>query len=511
MARIKLFLIAVVAGLLGACAEIIPLTGGEQDTTAPKPLKQSPEQGAIYYSGNSVSMTFDEFLKLNDPANTIMMNPSVGKLTTEQKNKTVTVSWEEPLRPNTTYILQMNGAIRDLNEANDSIMQIVFATGSVIDSMSYQGRVVNAYSNQATAQVSVGLYAPGSDPFAVKPIYATRTDAKGIFQFSYLKDEPYTLFAFIDQNKDQLPQVNETIGFANDTISVSDTSEMILQVFTPIPVHNKLKVDFLEPGLMVAYNQDGVHAERLSINGESVELVKAISGDSILVTLPPAPENSRYQIVYGNDTIRRPLTQKERMIPLTIRPIEQNGKWQEGDSLLFRVNDKVTAINREGVHILTQKGSPVKYEIVQRAGEWDIVPDPTNTESYSIHFDKGAITGAFGVNDSITFKYETLLSADLSNLKLNCADLEGEWIIELVQAEKTIYSTVKPTGMTSVEFKAIVPGQYNVRCIHDRNGNGKWDPGSYITRSQAEEVLRYTLTQKLRANWDIEETLQRKL
>ena len=44
MARIKLFLIIAVAGLLNACAEIIPLTGGEEDVTAPKPVKQSPEQ-----------------------------------------------------------------------------------------------------------------------------------------------------------------------------------------------------------------------------------------------------------------------------------------------------------------------------------------------------------------------------------------------------------------------------------------------------------------------------------
>jgi hypothetical protein len=509
MARIRLFLILAGFGLLSSCAEIIPLTGGEEDTSAPVPVKQTPEQGMTEFTGNSVSMTFNEFLKLNDPANSVTMNPSVGKLTTELKNRTVTISWEDPLKPNTTYILQLNGAIRDLNEGNDSIMQIVFATGPVIDSLAFEGQIVNAYTNQAVNQVSVGLYAPGSDPYAVKPIYATRSDVKGKFQFSYLKNEPYSLFAFVDQNKDQLPQANETIGFLNDTVSVSDTTRVVLQVFSPGAVHDLLKVDFLPPGLFVAYNLTGLNAERFQVNNEPVQLVKTIAPDSILLTLP-ASETPNYTIVYGEDTLRKTLISKDRMIPLTVRAIDQDGKWQAGDSLLFRVNDNIATINREAIHAETQKGEPVVYELVQRPNEWEIIPDSKTDHSFTIHLDKGAVSGAFGISDSITFRYETLLLSDLSNLKINCADFDGTWIIELVINEKTVYSEIKPEGAAFVEFKAIQPGQYSVRCIHDVNRNGKWDPGNYTTKQQAEEVLRYTLTQKMRANWDIEETLERK-
>jgi hypothetical protein len=508
MARIRLFLILAGFGLLSSCAEIIPLTGGEEDVNAPVPVKQTPEQGMTQFDGNSVTMTFNEFLKLNDPATTVTMNPSVGKLTTELKNRTVTVSWEEPLKANTTYILQLNGAIRDLNEGNDSIMQIVFATGSVIDSLAFEGQIVNAYSNQAVNQVSVGLYAPGSDPYAVKPTYATRSDGKGKFRFSYLKDEPYSLFAFVDQNKDQLPQANETIGFLNDTISVSDTTPVVLRVFTPSPVNDKLRIDLLPPGLLVAYNLTGLHAERFRVNDEPVELVKTLGPDSILLTLPAA-ETANYTIVYGEDTLRKTLISKDRMIPLTIRAIDQNGKWQEGDSLLFRVNDKIETINRDAVQVKTQRGGLVAYELIQRPNEWEIIPDAKTEHSFTIHLDQGAVTGAFGINDSVTFSYETLISTDLCNLKLNCPDFDGKWIIELVVNEKTVYSEIKPEGTAFVEFKAIQPGQYSVRCIRDVNGNGKWDPGSFTTRAQAEEVLRYTLTQKMRPNWDIEETLER--
>ena len=72
---------------------------------------------------------FDEFIKLQDPLNTITMNPSVGQLTSELKNKTLRVSWEASLLPETTYILQLNGTIRDNTESNDSIYQFVFSSG----------------------------------------------------------------------------------------------------------------------------------------------------------------------------------------------------------------------------------------------------------------------------------------------------------------------------------------------------------------------------------------------
>jgi hypothetical protein len=111
------------------------------------------------------------------------------------------------------------------------------------------------------------------------------------------------------------------------------------------------------------------------------------------------------------------------------------------------------------------------------------------------------------VNDSLTINYTTLLPADLSTLKINCPDLDGQWVVELIQNEKALYSMIKPESVQSVVFRELEPGQYAVRCIRDSNKNGKWDTGNVAEKSQAEQVLRYTLTQKLRANWEVEETL----
>lgn len=507
MARYTLFLIGFFGLLVSSCADVMPLTGGDEDEFAPKTVDQSPEQGTTYFSGNEVRLTFDENIVINDALSTVTMNPSVGKLTTEKKNRTITVSWEEPLEANTTYILQFNGTIRDLNEGNDSIMQVIFATGATIDSLELEGRVVNSYSNQTMSQVSVGLYAPEADPMTDKPLYATRSNSTGTFRFSYLKSEPYQLFAFLDQNKDQLPQTTEIVGFSSETVVVGDSTPVIVSLFSPSPVRNKLKADAQLPGLFTIHHLEQLDPDKLMINGSKAQVVRRFADDSLQVEIPER-NGSIYELVYGEDTLRKPITEKELQMPLRIRTKNPSAKWKQGDSLFFEVNDVIKEIKQSELTVISTKGNPVPYSLVStEKNEWCIIPDAKNAQSFSIHFNKAAVVGTHAVSDSLTINYATLLPADLSILKINCPDLDGQWVIELIQNEKTVYSVIKPESAQSVLFKELEPGQYGVRCIRDSNKNGKWDTGNVTEKTQAEQVLRYTLTQKLRANWEVEETL----
>jgi len=49
-----------------------------------------------------------------------------------------------------------------------------------------------------------------------------------------------------------------------------------------------------------------------------------------------------------------------------------------------------------------------------------------------------------------------------------------------------------------------VPGMYRFRIIEDKNGNGKWDTGSYLSHEQAEKIIYYLQKINVRANWDVE-------
>ena len=80
MGRYSLFLGFLL--FLTGCAEVIPLTGGPADERAAVPVEgtQNPEQGALHVNQSQLTVKFNEFFTLNDPANTAVMNPNAGKL-----------------------------------------------------------------------------------------------------------------------------------------------------------------------------------------------------------------------------------------------------------------------------------------------------------------------------------------------------------------------------------------------------------------------------------------------
>ena len=53
-----------------------------------------------------------------------------------------------------------------------------------------------------------------------------------------------------------------------------------------------------------------------------------------------------------------------------------------------------------------------------------------------------------------------------------------------------------------VTFNYLNPEKYKIKIIHDTNGNGKWDTGSYQDKYQPEKVTYINEVIKVRSNWD---------
>jgi hypothetical protein len=49
-----------------------------------------------------------------------------------------------------------------------------------------------------------------------------------------------------------------------------------------------------------------------------------------------------------------------------------------------------------------------------------------------------------------------------------------------------------------------LPGEYEVRILFDKNGNGRWDTGNFPERRQPELVKPRKEKLTIRANWDNE-------
>ncbi len=507
MARYSLFL-GFFLLLLAGCAEIIPLTGGPADERAARPVEgsQDPAQGALHVNQQELRVRFDEYFTLNDPSNTAVMNPNAGKLEVTSSRRDLTIKWDGALKPNTTYIIQLNGTVKDLNEKNDTIHQFVFSTGDQIDSLKIRGVITDGFSNKPGNGFTVGLYDSVSDPYKTAPAYICKSDAKGEFEFSYLKAGNYQLFAYLDSNKDRLPTLGEDLAYSTGVISSTDSIFLPLLASKPKNPVKQLQIKPLNPGIASVYGKE-INDSQLLINAQPIRLIKRFETDSVLLALPIV-ENDVYTFTDGTDTITKIIPLKDRKKNFTIASKAYKGSWTLGDTLVFETNELIESMDTSLIVVEDKTKIKVDYTYAFSGNQLQIIPKSGTSFDLIVNFKIGALKGAANANDSIKAELKTLRPSDLSNLKLNVSSLEGDWIIQLMDGTSIVRTYYKSASDTLISWNQVIPATYQVRCIRDENKNRKWDPGNWEKRTQPEQVVRFNLKSKLRPNWDIEETLE---
>lgn len=499
MARGKLLLIILI--FLHSCAEVIPLSGGERDVFAPKPIegKQTPEQGAIAFSGTELVVTFDEYFTLNDPAKTIEMNPNCGTISVEQKNKTLRIKWSEALQANTTYSLVLDGTVTDLTEKNDTIHQFVFSTGMEIDTAKLSGKCVDAFSNGLMGNCTIYLFEQGKNPKVDKPKFKTRSNKFGAFTFSYLPvNSKYDVFAFNDINKNAVWDINEKTAFYQG-LGTSDSIFPTLYFYKETNPDQKLNATIVEPGKVILTGSNVFNA---SVNGEQVHVANSYSSDSISAFLPVSA--STYQFVLANDTVVKPAKAGKGF-----NQVKTNAsKLRIGDTFELYVLDSIQTVDNSKLAVF--KGNEkLNVEFLTRPDGLELVVPSSFSGDYKLKVERDALIGLHGNCDSTQVQFSVLKENELATLKLKLENFESTVIVELLDNNQVIYSSTKSAADQIVNFTRLIPGNYTIRCIEDRNGDGKWTTGSISEKRQPEQVFYFKLTQKLRPNWEIEQTLQK--
>src|SRR5690606_29919368 len=103
--------------LASGCAQIIPPTGGPRDTLPPVMLSAIPRDSTLNFTGNKITLKFDEYVQLDRPETQLNVSP-VPKISPliEAKLKEVTIKIKDTLEENTTYSINFGRSLKDLNE-----------------------------------------------------------------------------------------------------------------------------------------------------------------------------------------------------------------------------------------------------------------------------------------------------------------------------------------------------------------------------------------------------------
>lgn len=114
-------------------------------------------------------------------------------------------------------------------------------------------------------------------------------------------------------------------------------------------------------------------------------------------------------------------------------------------------------------------------------------------------------------SDSIKISFKTTEPSDYAtaNLKLLLPKKEN-YIVQLVSdkeiiiAEQYIEMSLTSSAEQIIKFKNLIPGNYFVKIIEDKNQNKKWDSGSILNQKQPELIYFNAQIIKLLADWDSE-------
>ncbi len=478
-------------------------------------------------------------MQVKDIANQLVVTPQTKEMPlVEAMGKRVIVKFDEDLLPNTTYRLFFGNSISDMHEANlFSNFEFVFSTGSFIDSLYIKGKIINSFNLKPENEVTVGLYKdtePDSVVFKKKPLYITRTANDGSYKVSYLPKSSFKAFAFSDKNKNLLfDGGEEVVAFNNAVISAGVDTLINLKTFKEevSKVFLKKSISPYYGVAYIAYNKEQRNvvkpfypnqADNIKamddVNDTCIVYYKDIF-DTLRLVIQHPDRNISDTIslsVMSKDRFERLKTEKKHIVSVDLKPMEGSrldyfanpvlvfNSWMDGtnyDVSKMILQYKTDSLIKTGVQ-LSKKGDNtfvLSNKLMQ------------NT-NYELILNKGAFKTVIGIeSDSVKISFKTSEPSDYATLNLKLLLPKKENYIvqvmndkEVVIAEQYVEMSLTTSAEQLLKFKNLLPGNYFLKVIEDKNQNKKWDTGNILRQKQPETIYFNALAIKLMADWDSE-------
>lgn len=457
MRRILLFILIVISvvevqTLMSGCAQIVAPTGGARDTLPPKLVNTNPKQPAINFTGNRITLYFDEYVQLQDVQQNLLVSPTPKRNPyIDSKLRTVTVRLRDTLEANTTYTINLGNSIQDINENNVlKDFRYVFSTGPVIDSLSFSGKVQVAETGKPDSTIIVLLYRNLADSAVSKqkPKYIARVDGAGNYSFQNLSAGEYKIYALKDGDG------SKTYNSKTELFAFRDSSLVVINNTAPV--------------ILYAY-------------AEEKERPKPSAAEKKLTYITPVTAQKHDVLADVAISFNRPLKNVDKQkIILT-------------DTLNNTIKDVVvtTDSTNKNVLIRTSWAQNTEYKLI-------ILKDLAVDTS-----------GLYALAKSDTIRFKTKGETDYGTVRLKFLNFDKSKnpVLQFVQNDVVISSY--PLTADTWGAPLFNPGEYEMRILYDDNRNGKWDPGNFDQKKQPEKV--YSISKKLsvRANFeqDIDITL----
>jgi hypothetical protein len=514
----------VVLVVLASCAQIVPPTGGPRDETPPQLLSVSLPNKTTNFTSKSILMTFDEYVQLSDINNQLIVSPPLRERPDVRiRKKGVLLTFDETLLPDVTYTLNFGEGIKDFNEGNPAEVLYVFSTGDVLDSLTFSGRIVDAYTGEPIGGVRVMLYqdtATVMAPIEAKPYYFARSNKEGFYKFSYLAPGAYKLFALEEQNMNyQYDDPGERIAFVDSLITPGTPSDSLVlpTLYLSLPRDTSLYISsfdsdssgFIRIQLNRAWDANG----SMTVEDSTLRPIVYFKKPDSLFAWTEVRANREIEWYFASQTKSdtfdvRSFEVGKRALGLS----DANPTTVPSERALSMRFPR--PIGRIDTSLIRMKRDSLDHPLAVRMGD-----DPFSVRfeaevvdggKYAIELIAGAITSIEGWTcDTIRWNFSAHPADHYGKVMLDLSDatFEGDPIIQMYKKGKEGGEpdrVIRLGDKRSLVLDRVEPGTYRLRLIDDRNRNGKYDPANYLAGRQPERVYNLQEDINVRSNWDME-------
>ena len=518
----------LLALIIISCAKRGRPTGGPKDEASPIVVSARPAIESINFSEDEIRIYFDEFVKLKDLNQQLVISPPMKYqpiiTPVGTPSKYINIKILDTLRQNTTYTFNFGQSIIDNTEGNIlKNFKYVFSTGDYIDSLKVSGSIKDAFFDKPDTDVSILLYEynetyTDSLIYNQKPFYVGNSLDTTVWEITNIKDGKYKLIALKDASKDyQFTPKQDKIGFLEKEITIPEDSvghelnlfkEILSYKINRPSEQTKNRLWFGYEGKI-----DSTFVIRNLLEDVSSLITYEKDKDTLNYWYKGAELDSLYlEISHKNFSDTISINRRSKKVDSLELNTNAKGVLSLNDKLKLVSNVPIVAIDTTKI-ILTDKDTLlVKYNLLfeknKREAFLDFKITPEN--KYRLELLPEAVTDFLeNKNDSIQFNFRTKKPSDYGTIKITLQNAKSFPILmQLVKVNNTkeeLVEEIYAIQDQEFNFLMIEPGKYKIKLIYDENKNGVWDTGNFLRNLQPEKIVYFPKELDVRANWDNEE------
>ena len=545
----------------GACANPEMPPGGPADKEAPAILQVAPASGTTLFDGRTINIEFNEWVRGESLTENVFVSPPT-EFEVNWSGPEVEIEFTEELAANTTYAVTIGAEVSDYRgNKGDRSTTIIFATGAVLDSGSIRGRVFDATSAGAFVYLYPlnGLDRDTLDPRHTQPRYLTQLGKTGDFEFQALAPGAYRILVVDDEFRDRLfePGVDGW-GAAADDITLKTGEQR-----SGLPLRMRPAEDLRAPQLYevrpLAENKfAAVFNEKpdpATISPESFALSDSTGTTAVAIATAHVDANNPMAVILrseraldvgrrwlldapavrdssGNliaDTASsaifsaaaRPDSSAPQLVGWPFTP-DAKGVSRSGPfDLVFSEAMALPAIEGSNpairlINSLDSAAGNIGIELAQPSANVIRITPAAELQPgvlYHLNLDGARLQARNGRSAADSLIQRSFITADprdegdAMGTLINSADYDGAFIIQLRpvsgDSEKLNRSLTldRVDGKGEWQFSGLLPAQYDIIVIQDKNGNGRYDFGRVFPFEPAEEFRIFPSILRVKPRW----------